>query len=44
MQRLGLEWLHRLLSEPQRLLGRYLKTNSEFLARASIQLVKRRRS
>jgi N-acetylglucosaminyldiphosphoundecaprenol N-acetyl-beta-D-mannosaminyltransferase len=44
MQRLGLEWLRRLLSEPQRLFGRYLKTNSEFLARASIQLVKRRRS
>jgi len=44
MQRAGLEWLHRLLSEPQRLFGRYLTTNSEFLARASIQLVKRRRS
>ena len=43
MQRAGLEWLHRLLSEPRRLVGRYLMTNSEFLAHASIQLVKRRR-
>jgi len=31
MQRLGLEWLHRLLSEPQRLWKRYLVTNTKFL-------------
>ena len=31
MQRIGLEWLHRLLSEPNRLFFRYLKTNSRFL-------------
>lgn len=43
MQRAGLEWLHRLGSEPKRLAGRYLITNSEFLARASIQLTKQGR-
>jgi N-acetylglucosaminyldiphosphoundecaprenol N-acetyl-beta-D-mannosaminyltransferase len=32
MQRLGLGWLFRLCSEPRRLLGRYLKYNSLFLA------------
>jgi N-acetylglucosaminyldiphosphoundecaprenol N-acetyl-beta-D-mannosaminyltransferase len=31
MQRSGLEWLHRLLSEPHRLWRRYLVTNSLFL-------------
>jgi N-acetylglucosaminyldiphosphoundecaprenol N-acetyl-beta-D-mannosaminyltransferase len=31
MQRLGMGWLFRLLSEPRRLLGRYLKYNSLFL-------------
>lgn len=30
-QKLGLEWLHRLLSEPRRLWRRYLSTNSRFL-------------
>ena len=43
MQRAGLEWLHRLCSEPRRLAGRYLITNSEFLARASIQVARRGR-
>jgi len=33
MQRLGLEWLFRLASEPRRLFGRYLRTNTEFLWR-----------
>jgi N-acetylglucosaminyldiphosphoundecaprenol N-acetyl-beta-D-mannosaminyltransferase len=32
MQRLGLEWLYRLAAEPRRLAGRYLVTNSRFLA------------
>jgi N-acetylglucosaminyldiphosphoundecaprenol N-acetyl-beta-D-mannosaminyltransferase len=32
MQRSGLEWLHRMLSEPRRLAGRYLKGNPQFLA------------
>ena len=34
MQRRGLEWLHRLVSEPRRLGPRYLTTNSRFLVRA----------
>jgi N-acetylglucosaminyldiphosphoundecaprenol N-acetyl-beta-D-mannosaminyltransferase len=41
MQRAGLEWLHRLCSEPRRLAGRYVITNSEFLLRASAQLAHR---
>ena len=32
MQRSGLEWLHRMLSEPRRLCGRYLKGNPKFVA------------
>lgn len=31
MQRMGLEWLHRLLNEPRRLWRRYLYTNTKFL-------------
>jgi N-acetylglucosaminyldiphosphoundecaprenol N-acetyl-beta-D-mannosaminyltransferase len=31
MQRLGLEWLHRLCNEPRRLWRRYLYTNTKFL-------------
>jgi N-acetylglucosaminyldiphosphoundecaprenol N-acetyl-beta-D-mannosaminyltransferase len=31
MQELGLEWLHRFVSEPRRLGPRYLKTNTAFL-------------
>lgn len=33
MQRVGLEWLHRLLHEPRRLWKRYLVTNTQFLCR-----------
>jgi N-acetylglucosaminyldiphosphoundecaprenol N-acetyl-beta-D-mannosaminyltransferase len=33
MQRAGLEWLHRLFSEPGRLWRRYLVTNSSFVLR-----------
>ncbi len=32
MRKSGLEWAHRLLSEPRRLTGRYLKTNPIFVA------------
>jgi N-acetylglucosaminyldiphosphoundecaprenol N-acetyl-beta-D-mannosaminyltransferase len=39
MQALGLEWLHRLGSEPRRLTGRYVRTNSEFVVRAARDLV-----
>ncbi len=31
LQRLGLEWTHRLAHEPRRLAGRYLTTNTSFL-------------
>ena len=40
----GLEWLYRLAQEPRRLAGRYVVTNSLFLAaRARAALVPRRR-
>jgi N-acetylglucosaminyldiphosphoundecaprenol N-acetyl-beta-D-mannosaminyltransferase len=32
MQRLGLEWLYRLLQEPRRLASRYISTNVRFVA------------
>jgi N-acetylglucosaminyldiphosphoundecaprenol N-acetyl-beta-D-mannosaminyltransferase len=44
LQRLGLEWLHRLASEPRRLSGRYFRTNSEFVARIGWELLRHRRS
>lgn len=39
-QRLGLEWLHRLLSEPRRLWKRYFVTNSKFLFLTGCELFK----
>jgi N-acetylglucosaminyldiphosphoundecaprenol N-acetyl-beta-D-mannosaminyltransferase len=42
MRNSGLEWAHRLASEPRRLTGRYLRTNTEFLVRAASQLLRRR--
>lgn len=33
MQKMGLEWMHRLVSEPRRLAGRYVHTNTVFVAR-----------
>lgn len=38
MQDTGLEWFHRLLSEPRRLARRYAATNTEFIARAGIAI------
>lgn len=38
MQRYGLEWLHRLATEPRRLGWRYLSTNTSFLLRALREL------
>jgi N-acetylglucosaminyldiphosphoundecaprenol N-acetyl-beta-D-mannosaminyltransferase len=38
MRHAGLEWLHRLASEPRRLWRRYLVTNSRFIAGAARQL------
>ncbi|MDG0833422.1 WecB/TagA/CpsF family glycosyltransferase [Roseateles saccharophilus] len=40
MQRCGLEWLHRLASEPRRLWRRYLVTNSLFIWGAAKQLMR----
>ena len=31
LQLIGLEWVHRLLSEPKRLFGRYFRTNTKYL-------------
>lgn len=42
MRRNGLEWLHRLAIEPRRLGRRYLVTNTVFMWRAALQLVKAR--
>lgn len=39
MQNNGLEWLHRLYSEPRRLWKRYLVTNTLFLFHAARQLI-----
>lgn len=41
MQGVGLEWLHRLCSEPRRLWKRYLLTNTIFMAAAVRQLLSR---
>jgi N-acetylglucosaminyldiphosphoundecaprenol N-acetyl-beta-D-mannosaminyltransferase len=37
----GLEWLHRLGSEPARLGRRYFRTNTEFLVRSGLELSRR---
>lgn len=39
LQAIGLEWLFRLLSEPRRLSGRYLKHNPRFMLRFGLQYV-----
>lgn len=39
MQKAGLEWLHRLASEPRRLASRYLVTNTLFVAHMLRQMV-----
>jgi len=41
MQARGLEWLHRLGSEPTRLGARYLRTNTEFIVRSGFELTRR---
>ena len=43
MQDAGLEWLHRLASEPRRLWRRYLVTNTLFIFGAAKQLLQTRR-
>ncbi|MEE4544752.1 WecB/TagA/CpsF family glycosyltransferase [Streptomyces sp. V4-01] len=39
-QRLGLEWLYRLLQEPRRLARRYLTTNAAFLLMTARELIR----
>lgn len=41
MQILGLEWLHRLLTEPRRLWWRYLRHNPRFLFHWGLELLER---
>lgn len=43
MQRSGLEWLFRLLSEPRRLWRRYLVNNPLFVGLVLLQLLRMRR-
>jgi N-acetylglucosaminyldiphosphoundecaprenol N-acetyl-beta-D-mannosaminyltransferase len=42
MQRLGLEWLHRLLQEPRKMSGRYLRTNAIYAVLIAREFVARR--
>jgi N-acetylglucosaminyldiphosphoundecaprenol N-acetyl-beta-D-mannosaminyltransferase len=42
MQRVGLEWLFRLVQEPRRLFSRYLRYNSRFVVRFAQELARRR--
>jgi N-acetylglucosaminyldiphosphoundecaprenol N-acetyl-beta-D-mannosaminyltransferase len=42
-QRLGLEWLYRLVHEPRRLWRRYLNQNPRFVALFGAQLLRERR-
>jgi N-acetylglucosaminyldiphosphoundecaprenol N-acetyl-beta-D-mannosaminyltransferase len=44
LQRLGLEWLFRLVNEPRRLWRRYLYRNPRFVALFVVQLIGRRRA
>ena len=38
IKRAGLQWFHRLLQDPRRLLWRYLRNNPEFICRIALQL------
>ena len=40
IQRLGLEWLYRIIQEPRRLAGRYARTNPRFLIRLAAQYLR----
>ena len=44
MQKSGLEWLHRMASEPRRLMSRYLKTNPVFVMAVAKQALFKRNS
>jgi N-acetylglucosaminyldiphosphoundecaprenol N-acetyl-beta-D-mannosaminyltransferase len=43
MQNLALEWFYRLMLEPKRMFGRYLKTNSLFIYRMGVERLKQLR-
>jgi UDP-N-acetyl-D-mannosaminuronic acid transferase (WecB/TagA/CpsF family) len=43
MQRVGLEWLYRLLQDPSHLAGRYLYTNTVFVLLVAGALLRRSR-
>lgn len=43
MQRAGLEWVHRAMSDPKRLWKRYLTTNPRFIGLVALQLLGLRR-
>jgi N-acetylglucosaminyldiphosphoundecaprenol N-acetyl-beta-D-mannosaminyltransferase len=43
MQRMGLEWLHRLAQEPGRLARRYLVEDLPFAAGLLVRAIRRRR-
>jgi N-acetylglucosaminyldiphosphoundecaprenol N-acetyl-beta-D-mannosaminyltransferase len=42
MQKHGLEWMHRLVADPGRLWRRYLHTNTIFIVRATLELLRAR--
>jgi N-acetylglucosaminyldiphosphoundecaprenol N-acetyl-beta-D-mannosaminyltransferase len=42
MQKAGLEWLHRMASEPRRLTARPVRSNTEFIRVAGIELARQR--
>lgn len=42
VQKAGLEWLHRLATDPGRLWKRYLVTNTNFLRYAAVDSLRRR--
>ena len=43
MQRSGLEWFFRMVTEPRRLAGRYMRNNPLFVALVTAQLLGLRR-
>ena len=42
MQRRGLEWLYRVIQEPNRMWKRYLVTNTKFIGLSFVEIVRRR--
>lgn len=40
MQNMGLEWFYRLIQEPKRMFGRYIKGNTLFLSKVVKEKIK----